>query len=144
MSLRETALDPDRKAALVADCVKLVDEEVASKSGISSLAVKAGYAAVKGIKPGFLTEAVEMMLPDFIDKLDPILDEARKSGDSSRYLVYNKSRMADSLLSVTDIHVKNAKSSVVRGTYEKLRGTAKKNVEDAVPRLSKLLEKHGG
>ena len=35
--------------------------------------------------------------------------------------------------------VKNAKSSLVRGTYEKLRGSAKKNVEEAVPRLARLL-----
>ena len=51
-------------------------------------------------------------------------------------------RVADALLSVTDAKSKNAKSSLVRGTYDKLRGSAKKNVEDAVPRLAKLLEKH--
>jgi hypothetical protein len=31
---------------------------------------------------------------------------------------------------------------MVRGTYDKLRGSAKKNVEDAIPRLAKLLLKH--
>lgn len=45
---------------------------------------------------------------------------------------------------MTDAKSKNAKSAVVRSTYEKLRGSAKKNVEDAVPRLSKLLAKHAG
>jgi hypothetical protein len=52
--------------------------------------------------------------------------------------------VADALLSVTDSKAKGAKSSVVRGTYEKLRGSAKKNVEEAVPRLAKLLQKHAG
>ncbi len=33
---------------------------------------------------------------------------------------------------------------VVKGAYEKLRGTAKKNVEAAVPRLGRLIEKHAG
>lgn len=144
MSLSQAALDPERKAAIVADCVKLVDDEVTSKSGFSGITLKAGYAAVKGIKNGFITEAMEMMLPDFIEKLDPILDEARKSGNFSNYLVVNKSRVADVLLSVTDVHAKKAKSNVARATYEKMRGSAKKNVEDAVPRLSKLLEKHDG
>jgi hypothetical protein len=40
--------------------------------------------------------------------------------------------------------VRNAQSGLVKGTYEKLRGTAKKNVEAAVPRVGKLIEKHGG
>jgi hypothetical protein len=30
----------------------------------------------------------------------------------------------------------------VKSTYEKLRSGAKKNVEQAVPRLAKLVEKH--
>jgi hypothetical protein len=33
---------------------------------------------------------------------------------------------------------------VVKATYERLRGTAKKNVEAAVPRLGRLIEKHAG
>jgi hypothetical protein len=30
----------------------------------------------------------------------------------------------------------------VKGTYERLRPTAKKHVEQALPRLGKLVEKH--
>jgi hypothetical protein len=136
--------DPNKKPAIVIDCVKLVDEEVAAKGGLSGLAVKAGYAAVKGIKPGFITEVVEKLLPEFADKLDSIWDEGKKEGNAAGHFVANKSRVADALLSVTDAKAKGAKSAVVRGTYEKLRGTAKKNVEEAVPRLSRLLEKHVG
>ena len=33
-------------------------------------------------------------------------------------------------------------SGVVKGTYDKLRGIAKKNVEAAVPRLGRLIAKH--
>ena len=40
--------------------------------------------------------------------------------------------------------IDGAKSSVVRKTYSTLRGSAKKNVETAVPRLAKLMEKHAG
>ena len=47
-----------------------------------------------------------------------------------------------SLLSITDARAKTAKSGVVRSTYDKLRGSAKKNVEAALPRLGKLVEKH--
>ena len=144
MSLHDAIQDPTKKTTIIADCVKLVDEEVSAKSGLSGFAVKAGYGAVKGIKPGFITEVVEKLLPEFADKLDPIWEESKKSANATGHFSSNKSRVADALLSVTDAKAKNAKSSVVRGTYEKLRGSAKKNVEEAVPRLGKLLEKHAG
>jgi hypothetical protein len=144
MSLVETLADPAKHDPVIADCCTLIDEEVAAKSGISGLVVKGGYAAVKGIKPGFIREVVEKLLPEFAEKLDPIWAEGRKSGDAEGHMVRQKSRVADELLSVTDGKAKNAKSSLVRGTYDKLRGSAKKNVEEAVPRLAKLLGKHAG
>ena len=142
MGLSETLLDANKKARVIEDCVKLVDEEVASKSGLSGLAVKAGYAAVKGVKPGFITNVVEKLLPDFAAQLDPLWAEGAEKGKPADYLVSNRGRVADALLSVTDARIKTAKSSVVRSTYEKLHGSAKKNVEEAVPRLSRLVEKH--
>jgi hypothetical protein len=142
MSLGEAINDPAKKPAIISDCTKLIDEEVADKGGLSGLAVKAGYAAVKGVKPGFITEVVEKLLPEFAGKLDAIWEEGKKSGNAPGFMVSNKSRVADALLSVTDARAKSAKSAVVRSTYDKLRGSAKKNVEEAVPRLSKLLDKH--
>jgi hypothetical protein len=144
MSLGEAIHDQNKKSVIVADCLKLIDDEVSDKGGLSGLAVKAGYAAVKGIKPGFIHEVIEKLLPEFAGKLDPIWQECKAGGKPSPLLVSQKSRVADALLSITDAKAKGAKSAVVRGTYEKLRGSAKKNVEDAVPRLATLLEKHAG
>ena len=144
MSLGDAISDPNKKAAVVADCVKLVDEEVASKSGISGLAVKAGYGAVKGVKPGFITEVVDKLLPDFAKSLDVIWEEGKKSGNPGAHVLANKGRVADALLTVTDEKSKKAKSNLVRSTYDKMRGSAKKNVEEAMPRLVKLVEKHAG
>ena len=142
MPLRDVLLNSDKNAAVVSDCCTLVDEEVASKGGLSGLAVKAGYAAVKGIKPGFIREVVEKLLPEFADKLDPLWTEAKGSGNATKFMADQRGRVADALLSVTDGKIKSAKSGLVRSTYEKLRGSAKKNVEEAVPRLARLLEKH--
>jgi len=142
MGLSETLQDAGKKPQVIADCCQLVDEEVASKGGLSGLAVKAGYAAVKGIKPGFIAKVVEKLLPEFAEKLDPLWNEGAQKGKATDFMVSNRSRVADALLSVTDARIHTAQSSVVRSTYEKLRGSAKKHVEDAVPRLSKLIEKH--
>jgi hypothetical protein len=142
MSLAAAITEPSKRAAVVADCCRLVDDEVADKGGLSGIAVKAGYHAVKGIKPGFIADVVEKLLPEFAASIDGIWEEGKKSGNASTHFVTNRSKVADALLSVTDAKSKQAKSAVVRSTYEKLRSTAKKNVEEAVPRLAKLLEKH--
>lgn len=139
MGLSEVILDPKNMPAVVMACCKLIDEEVSNKSGISGLAVKAGYAAVKGIKPNFVRQVVIQLLPDFVRALEPLWDKGTESGNPAQYLKNHKSEAADALLSVTDAKSKGAKSNVVRSTYDRLRGSAKRNVEDAIPRLADML-----
>ncbi|HEY1957723.1 MAG TPA: hypothetical protein VGH28_19015 [Polyangiaceae bacterium] len=142
-NLQEILNADGKKPQVVDDCVTLIDEEVKDKGGISGLALKAGYGAVKGIKPGFVRNVVTDLLPEFALALDPFYQEAvEKKKKPSEHFVANSSRVADALLSITDGKAKNAKSGVVRSTYDKLRGTAKKNVEAALPRLGRLVEKH--
>ncbi len=142
MSLSEALKDGTKRDAIIADAVKMVDEEVASKSGLGGFAVKKGYDAIKGIKPGFVPEVLGKLLPDFAAKVEPLWVEGTASGDPIAFFDKQRSRVADALLSVTDGKIDGAKSSVVRSTYSMLRGSAKKHVEDAVPRLSKLLAKY--
>jgi hypothetical protein len=86
---------------------------------------------------------VSDLLPEFARALDPLYQEAKTQGRGVReHFTANGSRVADALLSITDDKAKRAKSAMVKGTYEKLRGSAKKNVEAAVPRLAAMLEKH--
>ena len=141
MGLQDTLLSPEKKPAVVADCCKLIDEEVAGKGGLSGLAVKAAYSAVKGVKPGFIKHVVEKLLPEFTDALDPLWNEGQAKGDPAKHLTDNGARAADALLSVTDAKARGA-SGIVKGSYDKLRGSAKRHVEEAVPRLAKVIDKH--
>jgi len=135
--------DAAKSAAVVDDCCTLIDEEVAGRGGISGLALKAGYGIVKGIKPGFVKHVITDLLPEFASALEPIYQEARQSPKGvAAYLEANGPRVADALLGITDEKAARSKNALVKSTYEKLRGGAKKNVETAVPRLSKLVEKH--
>lgn len=136
-------LTQEKKEAVVSDCCTLIDQEVADKGGLSGLAIKAGYGAVKGIKPGFIRGVVSDLLPEFARTLDPIYQEAKGQGKPvASHFVNNAPRAADALLSITDGKAGHAKSGVVKGTYEKLRPTAKKHVEAAVPRLGQLIAKY--
>lgn len=132
-----------QKSTVIEDCLALIDAEVADRGGLTGLAIKAGYKTVQGIKPGFVRQVVTDLLPEFALALDPIFQEARASGQSVRvHFDSNAPRVADALLSITDEKAKRAKSSMVKGTYDKLRSTAKKSVEAAVPRLATMIEKH--
>ena len=46
-------------------------------------------------------------------------------------------------IAIFDLLAMHAKSGIAKGAYDKLRGSAKKNVEQAVPRLGRLVEKYG-
>ena len=142
MGLVESLADESKKGAVVGDVVKLVDEEVSSKGGLSGIALKAGYATVKGVKPGFVQAVVKKLLPDFAAKLDPFWADGLKDGKPVAYMERERSKVADALLSVTDAKIEGAQSDTVKSLYKKLRGSAKKNVEEAVPRLARVVEKY--
>jgi hypothetical protein len=142
-NLTEALTGETKKSAVVEDCLALIDAEVADKGGLTGLAIKAGYKTVQGIKPGFVRNVVTDLLPEFAQALEPLYQEAKAAGRAVReHFTSNPSRVADALLSITDEKARRAKSGMVKGTYEKLRGSAKKNVEAAVPRLAAMIEKH--
>jgi hypothetical protein len=144
MSLLDALTNEAKKKDVIKDCCELIDAEVKDKGGISGLAIKAGYKAVKGIKPGFVENAVEDLLPEFAKALDPIYADAKAQNKPvTDFFSNNAPRVADALLAITDAKAARAKSGVAKGAYEKLRSSAKKNVEQAAPRLGALIEKHG-
>jgi hypothetical protein len=142
-SLAEALTSDSKKSVVVEDALALIDAEVADKGGLTGLAIKAGYRTVQGIKPGFVRHVVSDLLPEFASALEPLYQEAKASGHGVReHLTSSSARVADALLTITDEKAKRSKSGMVKGTYEKLRGSAKKNVEAAVPRLAAMIEKH--
>jgi len=142
MLLCDVINNVEKKSGFVKDCCMLIDDELLKKTGTSGMAAKAGISAIKGIKPGYISEVIEYLLPDFAEKLAPIWDEALKSDDAVAFFVKNKSRVAEAILSVTDETVKNTKNAIVRGTYTKLRSSANNHVEAAMPRIAQLLMKY--
>jgi ribonuclease PH len=142
-NLKSVLGEGDNREKVVKDCVDLIEGEVKDKGGLSGMAIKAGYKMVNGIKPTFVKEAVDHMLNEFADKLDPIYQEAKSGGKKvAEHFVASKSRAAEALLSITDEKSKRAKSAAVVKTYQTLRGSAKDHVEAAMPRLGKLIEKY--
>jgi hypothetical protein len=132
-----------KRAEVVSDACHVLDQEVSDKGGLSGLGIKAAYAVVKGIKPGFVKEVVDALLDEFLKSLDPLYQEAVARGTKpGPHLQANSGRVADALLAVTDARAARAQRPVIKSSYEKLRPIAKKQVEAAVPRLGGLLDRH--
>ncbi len=134
-----------KRQQVLDDACRVLDEEVADKGGLSGLAIKGAYGLVKGIKPGFVREVVDSLLDDFLRCLDPLYQEAVAKGiRPGSHIQANSDRVADALLAVTDGKAARAQRAIIKSTYEKLRPTAKKQVQAAAPRLGALLERHPG
>lgn len=142
--LQDILLDGSKRPQVVTDCAQLVDEEVASKSGLSGLAVKGGYAVVKKIKPGIVPEAVDRLLNEFVAQLEPFHTafQAQGGGNLSSYLQGRASEVATALLNITDAKVSRAENRTIKAAYEKLRPTGAKHVEAAVPGIARVLSKY--
>jgi hypothetical protein len=142
-TLKEILTVPGNRPKVVADCGTLIQEEVDSKGGLSGLAIKAAYAVVKALKPGFVNEAVDHMLDDFATRLEPFWADAQAKNEPVGAVMNARAgAVADALLSISDDRAARAKNAGAKKAYEKLRPTGKKHVEAAVPRLGRLIAKH--
>jgi hypothetical protein len=145
VSITEKLTQPPHRERVIVDCVTLVDEEVKSKGGLSGIAVKGAYGVVKAVKPRFVTEVVDGMLDEWVAKLLPFWeawDQGGRSRPFGEHLRGEANAVAEKLLEVTDGKARGAKNATVKKMYEKMRPTAKKHVEEAVPRLGALVERH--
>jgi hypothetical protein len=119
-TLKEILTRPGTRPQVIADCERLIEEEVSSK-GLAGIPIKAAYAIVKAVKPGFVPETIDHMMDDFSERLDPIYQAAvAKNEPVSAYFNSHTGDVAEALLAIT----------------------AKKHVEAAVPRLGRLVAKH--
>ncbi|MBK7829849.1 hypothetical protein [Nannocystis sp.] len=146
-NLAEILTQPELRPQVVRACAVLIDSEVASKSGFSGLAVKAGYKLVKTIKPTMVSEVVDRLLPEFAEAMQPMFDEVEqqvaakgqaRSELFSAHMQADPRRVAAALLTVTDRRAEKA-SGALKKTYARLRDTAEEHVQAAVPGLVRAL-----
>ena len=142
-NLKDILLVPGNRPKVVADCVKLIEEEVDSKGGLTGLLVKGSFGLVKAVKPGFVTEAVDHMLDDFVKRLEPFWADAQAKNEPIGALLNGRApQVADALLTISDERAAKSTNGTLKKAYEKLRPTGKKHVEAAVPRIGRLIAKY--
>lgn len=128
------------RAQVVNDCVELIDAQVKQKGFV----IKSAYATIKAIKKRFVPEVVDSLLDDWLKKLQPHYDKwgAAKQGPFSDYVIARSDDVAEDLLSVTDERAQKTSHTTAKKMYQRMRDSAKRNVVEAIPDLSRMLERH--
>ena len=127
------------RTQVIADCVDLIDAQVKQKGFV----IKSAYATIKAIKKKFVPEMVDALLDDWLGKLQPHYDKwARDEADarSPTTSIARSDDVAEDLLSVTDARAEKTSHTTAKKMYMRMRDGAKKNVVEAIPELSRLIE----
>ncbi len=125
---------------VITDCVGLIDAQVKQKGFV----IKSAYATIKAIKKTFVPETVDALLDDWLGKIQPHYDKwaVQKTSSFSDYVIARSDDVAEDLLSVTDARAEKTSHTTAKKMYMRMREGAKKNVIEAIPELSKMIERH--
>lgn len=141
----KTALQEARRDKVVDDVVALIDSEVQSKSGLSGLAIKGGYKAVKALKNGKMIRlAADGLLDAFTDAIEPLHQRFRDEGGDSfvPFLERNATEATNALLAITDKRAERSDHRILKSTYLKLRPQGEVHVKQALPGVGRLADKY--
>lgn len=144
-TLSETMLDSDIRSQVVADYAALIDHQVAAKSGPTGMMIKAGYKGIKGIKPGYMEELVEILLPSFMGVLDVNYTDYTESNSQAAFDAWIAGRsqpIAEQLLGITDKVIRHADNKMVVKIYQGVRKIARKHVSMAIPEMAAVTMKY--
>lgn len=128
------------RAQVISDCVELIDAQVKQKGFV----MKSAYATIKAIKKRFVPEVVDGLLDEWLGKLQPHYDKwsTAKQSSFSDYVIARSDDVAEDLLSVTDARAQKTTHTTAKKMYTRMRDSAKRNVVEAIPDLSRMLERH--
>jgi hypothetical protein len=145
--LEEMLLDPGTRELVAEDCARLVESEIAGKKGVSGMVVKTGFKAFSAAKPGIVRQAVNSLLEDFVGALSPHYADYVQSGAKGSFQMFltgRAGRVTEDFLRITDTMAERTDNKALRTTYSGLRRVARKHVEEAVPGVGAIVDKHTG
>lgn len=140
MNLADSLLDPAKRPLVVTTLVDVIDAEVSRKSGLGGMLLKGAYGTAKGVSGNFLSNAVDAMLPELADVLQPYWDDKGERGLGQR-LTADKAVVADRILAIADAKADRVDNAALLKVYRSVRGKAKGHVEEALPALGAAVER---
>jgi hypothetical protein len=140
-TLQEILLTPETQPKVIEDCFTLIEQELSDKSGVSGAALKLAYKTVNSFAQGYLRKTVQDMLPHMVGQLEPFWADFSTAGgaDFGDYLSKRGEEVSEALLYITDAMASDSERPTIVKAYNTVRGSARKHVEAALPRLGGMV-----
>ncbi len=144
-TLASQLLVPAVRPQLSADCGRLLDSEVSNKRGLSGMAIKGAYKAVKAIKPGFIPGVIDLLVGEWAVELQGDYEAWVSGGAKGSFgdaLLSQRREVANRMLSVTDRRAAGTRHKTAKKFYDKLRPNAVSQVVEAMPGVARTLDRY--
>jgi hypothetical protein len=142
-SLIEAVQDQVKRPLIIQDCEQMINQEVADKRGLTGVAVKAAFKAIRKFKPTIIPSALEDLVDEFAVQVEPFWQDCQSEGSTAEpYFVRRKDDIANALLQITDAKSERSPNRVLVKAYSSLRGKAIQHIGAAMPRFSRIVERH--
>ncbi len=139
MDLASMLADPAMRDRVLAEGAALIAREVSSRGGLTGMALKAGFKAIRTIRPDIVEDSLGKLLPAFTPALQPHVDAALADSGLVPYFRDRSDEIAESLLSVTDDKAASAQNPIMKRTYSSLRGQAHAQTARSMPAVGEWL-----
>ena len=127
---------------MIVDGISELEAELDERSGVTAMAMRAGYKTLRKVRPNMIESNLDRLLPMWAPVLDPHVEAGRAGGGVSAHFKANASEIAEGLLGATDRRAAEANNQLAVKAYNKLRPKAKDQVVAGMPRLARLVDKH--
>ncbi|MEZ5265968.1 MAG: hypothetical protein AB7W59_13735 [Acidimicrobiia bacterium] len=141
-TVSEAIQDPTRRQAMIADGITELEAELDERSGVTAMAMRAGYKTLRKVRPNMIESNLDRLLPMWAPVLDPHVSAGRADGSVDAHFRANADSIAEGLLGATDRRAAEANNQLAVKAYNKLRPKAKDQVVAGMPRLARLVDKH--
>ncbi len=138
-SLIEILTSPERRPVAVQALSDVVEAEVRGTSGLSGMALRAGFAAATKLRPDLVPRAIDRLLPEFAAQLDPYWQQ-RGAQPFGAHLQEHREAVSEDLLSVADHRLADPQHAALAKIYGAMRPKARGQVADSLPRLGAAIE----
>jgi len=142
VSLTDTVNEPEQRSAIAVDAVAEARAAVRARSGLAGMAARVGFDTITRLRPGFLEQHVEAMLPDLALAIEPHWNAGIAVGSAATHLAEQAPQVTADLLHVTDAYVDNAVDTTAIAVYRRLRPFAPARIQEQIPRIANFVERH--
>lgn len=143
-SLSDILLAPGKKEAAIDDLARLLESTMASRGGLTGMAMKTGLSMLKAAKPDVMQRGAKRMLPEFALQLQPLFERFQQQGgtDFAGFLAKNGNEATRILAAAADQLMSTSQNATAKSLYSKFRGGAEKDIAAMVPEVGKLIQKY--